>query len=174
MFSIFDVFNALFNEVFRSVTGKLFTDAQIRAVASHAVGKYFIELLPEQSDERSARERVSEARDHIAKASAIITGMQAELGSQTQQLEILLAEVDEKKKLAEKYETLANTNQQQFSAFKSEMENSLRRELISQSEKGRVLRRIASAILWLLTLILGAALGTYFKEIIGWFRAFVV
>lgn len=34
--------------------------------------------------------------------------------------------------------------------------------------QGKTPRRLASAFLWLLTLVLGAALGAYFKEIVAW------
>lgn len=170
MLTFSGLFDAISTELVRAVTGKLFTEAQIRSVTSHAVRKYFAEYLPEASQDRAARERVEEAREHIAKASEIIAQMHIELGSQTEQLERLLTEVEEKKRLAERYETLAKTNQEQFAAFRAEMENALRQELIVQSEKGKRLRRVASAFLWLVTLVLGAALGTYFKEVFQWLR----
>src|SRR6202044_2307868 len=103
MFPFGDLTAAISTELLRAVTGKLFTEAQIRTVTSHAVGKYFAEFLPEPHKDRAARARVEEAREHIASASAIIAEMQQELGSQTEQLDKLLAEVDEKKKLAERY-----------------------------------------------------------------------
>jgi DNA repair ATPase RecN len=164
----FDIFNAISAEFVRTVTGRLFTDAQIKQVAGHAVGKYLADLLPEPADQRAARERVEEARTHISKASQIIGQLQAELGTQTEQLDRVLAEIEEKKKLAERYEALARTGQDQFAAFKAEMEAALRQELASQSERGKTMRRLASAFLWLVTLILGAALGTYFKELVAW------
>lgn len=48
------------------------------------------------------------------------------------------------------------------------MENALRKELTEQAEKGKRIRQVISFLFWVLTLILGAALGTYFKEIIAW------
>lgn len=164
----FGLITAVNTELIRAVTGRLFTDNQIRQVASHAVGRYFADLLPEPADERAARERVEEAQSHIAKASNIIGELQAELGTQTQQLNQVLAEIEEKKQLAMRYEALAKTGQEQFSAFKAEMEGALRQELLAQSNRGKTVRRIASALLWLVTLLLGAALGTYFKEVLAW------
>lgn len=164
------IVDAISTELIRAVTGKLFTEDQIKTITSHAVGKYFAEYLPKPTEERAARERVEEARHHISEASRIITHMQAELGQQTEQLDKLIREVEEKKKLAERYETLAKTNQEQFAAFRVEMESALRQELITQSEKGKRLRRFASSFLWFVTLVLGAALGTYFKEVIAWLR----
>src|SRR5690606_29091650 len=106
-----------------------------RNITSHAVGRYFADLFPEPREEREARARVEEARDHIAKASEIIGQLQAELGSQTTKLDAVLVELEEKKELASKYAALAQTSEQQFAAFKSEMEGVLRKELASQSEK---------------------------------------
>lgn len=165
-----DFINAIAAEAIRTITGRLFTDAQIRQVATHAVGKYFADLMPEPADERAARVRVEEAQSHIEQASAIISQLQSELGSQTQQLDKVLAEIEEKKQLAMKYEALAKTGQKQFEAFKSEMEDALQQELATQSEKGKTVRRFASGFLWLVTLVLGAALGTYFKEVLAWLR----
>ena len=165
-----EVFYAVGTQLSRLVSGRLLTETQIKAASAHAVGKYFADFLPEPKDERAARERVEEAQGHISKATAIIGQLQAELGSQTQQLDTVLKELDEKKKLAHRYSVLAATGQEQFSAFKAEMESALRAELHMQSEKGRRLRRTASAILWIMTLVLGAALGAYFKEVVSWLR----
>ena len=129
--------NASAAEAFRAITGRLFTEAQIRQVATHAVGKHFTNLLPEHVDDKAARQRVEEARSHIEQASSVISQLQSELGSQTQQLDKVLAEIEEKKRLAVKYEALAKTGQEHFAAFKSEVEGSLRQEMNNQSEKGK-------------------------------------
>lgn len=168
MFLFSDIYSAIVNAGFRAITGRLFTDDQIRQVTSHAVGQYLSDFFPEPADERVARERVDEAKKHIEQANAIITQLQDELGSQTQQLDKVLKDIEEKKQLAMRYEALANTGKEQFSAFQLEMEDALRRELVTQSEKGKKARRIASFIIWLVTLVLGAALGTYFKEVWIW------
>lgn len=168
-----ELFTAVGTELIRGISGRLFTEEQIRSVTNHAVGKHLANFLPEPMEEQAARERVEEAREHIAKASNIISQLQIELGSQTKQLDLVLVELEEKKKLAHKYETLAKTSQEQFSALKSEMESALRQELIAQSEKGKGVRRLASAVIWLLTLIIGAALGTYFKETVALLQSYL-
>ena len=165
-----DILQLITTEIIRILTGRLFTQEQIRLVSKHAVGRYFADFLPEPNDERMARERVEEALEHITHASNIITQLQVELGAQTQQLDAVLREIEQKKQLATKYEELAKTGKEQFSAFRSEMEAVLRRELETQSEKGKTARKIVSALLWVVTLVLGAALGTYFKEVIDWMR----
>jgi hypothetical protein len=168
MFGFEILLNAVSIELSRAVTGKLFTDAQIRSLASHAVGKYFVDWLPEPKEQRTARERVEEARQHIGKASSIITAMQSELSTQSTELDKLLVEIEEKKKLAQQYAHLAATNQEQFAAFRKEMEDVLRSELMAQSEEGKRLRQSVSFAIWFVTLVLGAALGAYFKEVLAW------
>lgn len=162
-----DILQLITTEIIRILTGRLFTQEQIRLVSKHAVGRYFTDFLPEPNDER-----VEEALDHISHASNIIAQLQIELGTQTQQLDAVLREIEQKKQLATKYEELAKTGKEQFSAFRSEMEAVLRRELETQSEKGKTARKIVSALLWVVTLVLGAALGTYFKEVLNWIRIY--
>ena len=173
MLGINTLVSAVGLELSRAITGRLFSDDQIRAVTKSAIGKYFADWLPEPEDQRTARERVEDARLPIAKASSIITQMQQELSQQSTQLDKLLVEVEEKKKLAEQYGHLAATNQQQFAAFRTEIEEVLRKELVAQAEKGKGLRQTASLAIWVFTLVLGAALGTYFKEILAWAKALV-
>jgi hypothetical protein len=166
--------DAIMIEVTRRATGQLFSDDQIRTISKTAIGKYFANLLPEPADERTARERVEEARLHIVKASTIIADMQGELSQQSVQLDKLLAQVEEKKKLAEQYSQLAATNRQQFAAFRTEMEDALRQELVEQAKKGKRLRQTASSVIWIVTLVLGAWLGTYFKDVWAWVKHLVV
>lgn len=171
MLNVAAIADAFVVELSRAVTGRFLSEKQIRSIARSTIGKYFADFLPEPKDERAARERVEEARQHIGKASSIISQMQQELAQQSVQLDVLLMEIEEKRKLAEKYEQLAATNQRHFAAFRTEMEEALRQELIAQQEKGRRLRQLASFAIWFVTLILGASLGAYFKEIVEWAAA---
>jgi len=163
----------IWTELLRTITGQLFTKEQISQITSHAVGRYFSEFFPEPEREKKARERVEEARQHIIEANAIISDMQGDLESQNKQLDSLLEDIEEKKRLAEKYAQLAETNEAKFSAFKEEMGQALREELVQQSEQGKTLRRISSSFIWLVTLLIGAALGTYFQDIITWAKALI-
>ena len=63
--------------------------------------------------------------------------MQEDLECQDRKLTELLTEVEEKKQLAEKYQNLAQTKRETFEAFRLEMEDTLRNELIRQAEKGK-------------------------------------
>lgn len=156
------------NELIRFITGRLFTEKQIRSITSHAVGKYLLDWFPEPEEERKARERVEEAKQHINEASTIIAAMQAELINQSAELDKLLEDIEEKRKLAERYTNLAQTSEEKFYAFRAEIEEVLRKELRRQSEQGKTVRQVISISFWFVTLILGAALGTYFKEVIAW------
>jgi CHASE3 domain sensor protein len=158
----------------RSITGRLFTDMQIKTITSGAIGKYFTDFFPTPKDQREAQEKVDAARKHITAASNIILEIQGNLESQNQNLEHILKEIEEKKKLADRYQTLVKTNQEELAAFRGEMEESLRKELTEQAAKGRRLRQVASLLIWIITLVAGAALGAYFKDIVDWIQAVLV
>lgn len=154
-------------ELIRLLTGKLFTEDQISQITSHTVGKYFADFFPSTEQNVESAKRIEIAKHHINEAGLIIKDMQCELQSQSNHLDVLLRDIDDKKKLAEKYAELANTNKEKFSAFKDEMSQVLRSELEDQANKNKTLRKIASFLIWLFTLLIGAALGTYFKDIIN-------
>ena len=165
-----ELLNTLSAEVVRRISGQLLTEAQIKSITSHAVGKYFADLLPETGDKKTAREKVEAARMHISEASAIIGEMKGELDTQMSQLTLLIEEIEEKKTLADKYETLAKTNREQFDAFRSEMEEAVREELVEQANKNIGMRRFVSFILWAITLFLGAAVGHNFADIVNFVK----
>ena len=168
--SIFATINLISSELLsqaiRAATGKLFTEEQIRKITNHSVGKYLADYFPEDERESTQRERIAEAQSHIVQASMIMADMRVELDAQKETLETLLAEIDEKKSKAKRYAELAETNQDAVSAMRFEIEGALRDELDRQSKEGRGVRRTASAVLWLFTLISGAVLGTYFRDIV--------
>lgn len=172
----FFAFNLLASEVFgiivRSITGRLYTDEQIKSVTSGAVGKYFAEFFPTPKEEIAAQERVGAARRHIEAANSIIRDMQEDLEMQDRKLGSLLAEVEQKRQLADRYQALAHTNQAVLEAFQAEMRDALRDELLDQDGRGKRIRQLASAVIWLSTLVIGAGLGAYFKELVTWFHAF--
>ena len=173
MFNLHVIVDQIYTELIRSITGRLFTKKQIAQITSHAIGKYFAEYFPEPEREKKAIERVEEAKEHINEAGAIIAAMHADLEQQTSQLDALLEDIEEKKRMAEKYAELASTNQEKFAAFKDEMGQVLREELTQQSEQGKTLRRIVSTSIWLVTLIVGAALGAYFIDIVSWVKKII-
>ena len=54
------------------------------------------------------------------------------------------------------------------------MEEALRMQLRAELEKGKFIRRVVSFVFWLITLLLGAALGAYFIPLVelirGWLK----
>lgn len=112
------------------LTGKLLTEEQIKSVSKNTVVAYFSDWLPTPKKEAEAKARVEKARFHIGEASRIISGLQDDLSNQAQHLDGILREIEEKKKQADHYAILAQTNEEVFSAFRAEMEEALRKELV--------------------------------------------
>lgn len=152
------------------VTGNLLTEDQIRNISKNIVGSLIADWLPSVEEDTRIEKRVEEARLHITEANRIISGLQSELDNQVQQLNNLVTEIEDKKKVAEHYTTLIETNKREFGAFKIEMEKAVRQELRAEAERGKYIRQLVSLIIWITTLILGAALGAYFVSIVNFFR----
>jgi hypothetical protein len=167
---IIDTVDASITAIIQIITGRFFSDEQIRLMSKNAVGAYFAEWLPTPKDEVEAKKRVEQASLLIAEASHIISGLQGDLDNQAQQLDQVMKEIEEKKKVADHYSTLAETNQKAFEAFKTEMEESIRKQLQVEAKKGKKARQVVSFVLWFITLILGAALGAYFIPLINLIR----
>ncbi|MGP5065923.1 hypothetical protein ACTXJ2_04620 [Psychrobacter alimentarius] len=152
----------------RAITGSLYTDDQIKSITKGATGKYLKEFFPENRNEKFSKNRADFARNHIEAASTIIRDMQEDLEAQDEKLSTLLETISEKKKLADRYQTLADANKEALDAFRIEMEEALRKELVEQANNGKRVRQLAAGIIWIITLIAGASLSTYFKEILNW------
>jgi hypothetical protein len=153
------------------VTGKLLTDEQIRSISGNIVGTYVSDWFPKPKEEHEASKRVEVARAHITEATRIILDLRTDLDNQATHLDQLVAQIAEKEKLAEHYATLAQTNQAAFAPLRAEMERVLREQLVAQANKGKRLRQALSFIAWIITLILGAALGVYFPAIVAAIKA---
>ena len=155
------------------LTSRWLTDEQIRTVSANVVGRYFSDWLPTPKEERDAAERVEAARIHISEASRIITGLRGDLDGQALQLNKIIEDIEQKKKTAEHYAVLAKTNQEAFAPIRAEMETAIREQLIAQASQGKRMRQFASVIVWLVTLVLGAALGAYFQPIVTAIRSWL-
>jgi len=155
------------------ITGKLLSDEQIKQISENVVGAYFIDWLPETKHEKETKERVEEARSHIFQASQIISTLQDDLDNQTNKLDQIIIEIEEKKKLADHYSTLAETKEKAFEAFKIEIEKAVRVQLKAEAERGKKARQVVSFVFWLITLILGAALGAYFIPLVDLIRTWL-
>jgi hypothetical protein len=89
-----DVFYEVFAIFSRMITGRLFSEEQISAITTDAVGKYFADFFPTPKEEEDAKKKVNDAQEHIAAASEIILEMQDNLTSQNEQLTLLLGEIE--------------------------------------------------------------------------------
>ena len=126
-----------------------------------------------RKEDADATRRVEQARMHIDAASGIISGLQDELNERAREPDQIVRDIEEKKKKADHYAVLTNTNKEAFDAFKVEMEETLRRQLIAQANQGKRVRQAVNLFIWLITLILGAALGAYFIPIINYARGVI-
>lgn len=157
-------------EISKIITGKLLSDAQIVAVSKSIVGSQFLDFLPPTQREVEAKERIENAKRHIAEASSIISSIQDELDDQATKLDFLVSEIEEKKELANRYATLAKANEESFRAYRAEMEDTVRKELIAQSEKHKNLRRALAFFLFIFSAIFGGvvqfAMEPYVKPFI--------
>jgi hypothetical protein len=154
----------------QGISGKLLAEEQIKRISRNVVGKYFTDFLPTPKDEAEVTEQVQSAHQHITGATHIISNLQKKLETQVQQLDRMVKDIEEKRQLADHYTTLAQSNRQLFDAFRKEMEDSVKIQLRSELEKGKRVRQIASVIVWLATLIAGAALGAYFIPLVNLIR----
>jgi hypothetical protein len=59
----------LISTLSRAITGRLFTDEQIKSITSGATGKYFADFFPTPKDAVAVEHKVETARKHIAAAS---------------------------------------------------------------------------------------------------------
>jgi hypothetical protein len=152
------------------LTGNIFSDEQIRLISKNVVGAYLEDWLPTPKEVVESKQRVELARLHITEASQIISSLQGDLDNQAQQLDKIIKDIEEKRKIADHYSTLAETNEKAFEAFKVEMEKAIRMQLQSETEKGKKARKVVSFIVWFITLILGAALGAYFIPLVEFIK----
>ncbi|MCI9865704.1 hypothetical protein RHIZ_07080 [Rhizobium skierniewicense] len=160
------IYGEVYVALARAITGALLTEEQIQQVSRHAVGRYFSELLLE--DRKSAKVKIERAYENLQSASVIISEIQSELEARRSALDLLLKEIEEKRNLADRYSHLAATNKEASAAIRAELEDTLKTELTARSRQGRGLRITVNSGIWLFTLLVGAGLGTYFKDIVDW------
>jgi len=158
----------LLSSLSQIVTGRLLSDTQIRRISSTLVGKMFTDWLAEPKDERAIKERVEAARDHIASATKILGDLKFELEEKSTQLDVLVANAEAQRRKAEEYSALAQANAVTVKAIRAQIEEAVRDELGAQAGHGRRLRQTVSITSWILSLLLGAALGAHWSKVEAW------
>lgn len=146
------------------ITGQLFSEEEIERLSKHTIGKHFKELFPVNENDQDIGSRVNNAQKHIAAAGSIVSSLQQDLTKESENLDLILEDIKAKKIEFEKYQELAEIDKKKIDHLKAEMQTTLRNELTNQSNKGKWGRRF----LWVMTLLIGAALGAYFKDIVAW------
>jgi hypothetical protein len=162
------VLEEVFNIILSAVSGSLFSATQIRSISVSAAGLGVRFVFPGGEVDENLGEKIEQARAHIASASGIVHELSEGLETRAKALDELIARVEEKKKEADHFSAIADANAATLAAFRSEIELAIRTELEARDKQGRLIRQLASAIVWIVTLILGAALGAYFLPIVAW------
>ena len=155
------------SEVFRALTGRLFSKKQIDAITRNTVGRYLAVYFPPAEEGSAPEARIEQAGEHIAAAGRLIVELQQELEGRREALASLAEEIERGRQVADHYQALAKAGQELFAPLKAEMADAVRAELQEQADKGRVPR----VLLWVVTLLAGAALGYYFGPIVGWVQS---
>jgi hypothetical protein len=158
----------LLSSLSQVVTGRILTDTQIRSISSSLVGQLFSDWLAEPKDQREIRQRVDAARDHMANATRILADLKSELDEKSSQLDKLAADVEAQRKKAEEYSILAQANASTVQAIRTQIEASVRQELENQTKRGRKLRQAISVSSWVISLLVGAALGAHWTKVEEW------
>ena len=109
--------------------------------------------------------RAQEASNHLSEAGRILGQLQGELNTKNQELQSLLSTINDRKDEASHYEQLANLNKKTADAFTKEIEKRMREQIRIELERGKTKRKIISAIVWTITLILGGVVGVLFQKL---------
>ena len=163
----------LLSSLSQIITGRLLSDAQIRSISSTLVGKMFSGWLAEPKDERAVKERVEVARSHIASATQILGDLKVELEEKSNQLDALVTNAEMQRRKAEEYSALAQANAATVKAIRAQIEEAVRDELGTQARRGRRLRQVVSITSWIVSLLLGAALGAHWNKVEAWILSVV-
>jgi len=161
---------ALFVALKEIVRGTPFSTAFLDGVSGNLADD-LIQKMKARLAYGDPRDKIMVAKRHMESAGAIFDELRADLDAQSKALDELVIKAEEKKKEADHYTRLASISEDAFSAYREEMERVIRVSLEEQAARGRRMRRIASGILTVTTLVVGAALGAYFKDIVAWMRA---
>jgi hypothetical protein len=165
--SVVDLSADVVRAVMQILTGRLFSDETIRRITSNTFGKYLADWLPQAKEDVGPAKRIDAAKFHIDAASQIVRTLKNDLDSQASELKKIESQIEQRKADAAHFAALAQANQESVVAFRKEVEESLRKELTIQANKGRRIRQVVSFMFWLITLVL----GSYLPAMVDWIRA---
>lgn len=145
-------------DVLRGVTA---TQVILGPVLGDVVNQVVRDLLARPQAEDDIRARAAAASNHLAEAGAILSELQRELTSRNDELSQLLASIEERREEAEHWKKLASVNEDLAQSLTREIERRVREQMRLELERNKTIRRIASFLVWLLTLFLGAIIGVW-------------
>jgi len=138
------------------------SDSVITNIASDVVieffEKRFLGLTKEEQDD--VRKRAQIASQYLNEASKVLTELQVILNKRTQELDLLMSEIDTKRTEAEHWQDMASVNKELAQALTKEVQKQIRAEL----DRNKTRRQILAAILWIFTLIAGGVIGVLFQQ----------
>jgi len=134
-----------------------------RGATSLAQLRGALKTTPEEIQEDYSR-RVEMAADHLLKAGSLLSSLRTDLERQSQELANVQANIDKHKQDVEYWKKLADINKESAQVLTVELESALRRQIRQELDRGKNLRRVASAIGWIITLILGGIVGAMIQQ----------
>lgn len=134
-------------------------------VADSFIKSIMDKLFPNKDQEDSIQIRTQEASNHLSEAARILGQLQSELNDRNQELQMLLTTINDRKDEASHYAELANVNKNTADAFRKETEKILREQLRIEFERDKTKRKIVSAIVWTITLLLGGIVGVLIQKL---------
>ena len=155
----------------RIITGRLLTAEQINGVTGTVVGKYFTDWFRSHRMRSKPRNVLTALSNTSQKPIESLAASNTTWIRRRNSWENSRWKLMKKRSIAERYAAMAATNETAVAAFRAELERALRRELTEQANRGKRLRQLASFTVWFVTLIMGAALGAYFPQIVHWVRS---
>lgn len=129
-------------------------------LATDAITKVVAEVLRDfMSAERRAptiSDRAADATKALTHASQIIGELETELANHKNRLDEVVVQIETKRMEANHWANLASFNEQQVAALTAEVERRLREQIRAEQKRNIGWRRVATFVIWLITLILGA------------------
>jgi hypothetical protein len=115
-------------------------------------------------EQEDIRQRANIASEHLAEAGKILAELQTELTQRSNELDSLLADIDNRRAEAEHWQEMAMVNEKLASALTREIERRVRDQIRSELDRNKTRRRIVGLITWIITLISGGVVGAIIQQ----------
>jgi uncharacterized membrane protein required for colicin V production len=139
--------------------------AAISILVRNAVMDVTSEWLGKPKSTNMAARAVT-VRNHLEEANFIISSIEKELEAQAGRLTQLTEDIEEKKRDAAHWETLASANEELAQALAVEVEHRVRDQIRIELNKGKEMRFVRGLIFFFINVIIGALAGYFIPK---WF-----